>query len=150
MRTLANPADYELLARRFATVAPSDQPQWGKMNACQMLCHVADTIRTALGEKQVSESHNILWQTIIKWAALWFPRPWPHNVATRPELDQCALGITSGDFNAVRRDVLTLLDRYRRAQLNGVRHPFFGPLTQREWMRLGWLHNDHHLRQFGR
>ncbi len=150
MRTLSNPADYELLARRFAAVTPQDQACWGRMNVYQMLRHVADAIRVPLGEFEVSEHTGLLWQTVVKWAALWYPRPWPHNSATRPELDLCASGITAGDFEAARQDALTQLDRLRRARLDGVRHPFFGNLTHKEWMRWGWLHNDHHLRQFGR
>jgi hypothetical protein len=29
-------------------------------------------------------------------------------------------------------------------------HPMFGAMTTLEWMRWGYLHTDHHLRQFGR
>jgi hypothetical protein len=28
-------------------------------------------------------------------------------------------------------------------------HPIFGPLSYPQWMRWGYLHCDHHLRQFG-
>ncbi len=28
-------------------------------------------------------------------------------------------------------------------------HPVFGELSEWEWMRWGYLHADHHLRQFG-
>jgi hypothetical protein len=27
-------------------------------------------------------------------------------------------------------------------------HPIFGAMTRRAWMRWGYLHVDHHLRQF--
>ena len=29
-----------------------------------------------------------------------------------------------------------------------TRHPAFGAMSAREWLRWGWLHADHHLRQF--
>jgi prephenate dehydrogenase len=29
-------------------------------------------------------------------------------------------------------------------------HPMFGPMSPEDWMRWGYLHADHHLRQFGR
>jgi hypothetical protein len=29
-------------------------------------------------------------------------------------------------------------------------HPVFGPMTREDWWRWGYLHADHHLRQFGR
>jgi len=28
-------------------------------------------------------------------------------------------------------------------------HPIFGDMSEAEWMRWGYLHCDHHLRQFG-
>ena len=31
-----------------------------------------------------------------------------------------------------------------------VRHAFFGEMNAGDWMRWGYLHCDHHLRQFGR
>ena len=31
----------------------------------------------------------------------------------------------------------------------GRRHPIFGSLSEAAWMRWGYLHMDHHLRQFG-
>ena len=33
--------------------------------------------------------------------------------------------------------------------LEGHAHPLFGPLSSAEWVRWGYLHMDHHLRQFG-
>jgi hypothetical protein len=29
------------------------------------------------------------------------------------------------------------------------RHPLFAEMSERDWMRWGYLHVDHHLRQFG-
>jgi hypothetical protein len=29
-------------------------------------------------------------------------------------------------------------------------HPMFGKMSAKDWMRWGYLHADHHLRQFGR
>lgn len=150
MRSLAKLADYQLLARRFAAVSPQDQPRWGRMNAYQMLRHVADALSMPLGEVDVPEESSLLWRTVMKWGGLWIPRPWPHNVVAPRQLDQCAIGIASGNFETARQDALTQLDRLRRAGFSSARHPFFGELTHKEWMRWGWLHNDHHLRQFGR
>jgi hypothetical protein len=31
----------------------------------------------------------------------------------------------------------------------GHAHSFFGRLSRTEWLRWGYLHMDHHLRQFG-
>jgi hypothetical protein len=33
--------------------------------------------------------------------------------------------------------------------LVGQAHPIFGPMSDAAWLRWGYLHMDHHLRQFG-
>ena len=35
-----------------------------------------------------------------------------------------------------------------RHDFSSAVHPLFGPLTEPEWKRWGYLHADHHLRQF--
>jgi hypothetical protein len=32
---------------------------------------------------------------------------------------------------------------------DGHSHPIFGPMSKADWLRWGYLHMDHHLRQFG-
>jgi hypothetical protein len=150
MRTLASPSDHNILIARLASVSTSDTARWGRMNAYQMLRHLNDAILVPLGEKQVSERSRLFEQTLMKWGGLWAPTPWPKNVPTLPEIDMCQLGICQGDFEAARQDTLYQLARLHNATVDGARHPFFGPLSQKEWMRWGWLHTDHHLRQFGR
>jgi hypothetical protein len=43
------------------------------------------------------------------------------------------------------------LDRFSRQprDFEFQPHPIFGQMTEKEWMRWGYLHMDHHLRQFG-
>ena len=41
-------------------------------------------------------------------------------------------------------------DRFAACVGPWPRHPIFLDLTQTQWMRWGYLHADHHLRQFGR
>jgi len=35
------------------------------------------------------------------------------------------------------------------ADLGNNEHPLFGPMSRAEWLRWGYLHMDHHFRQFG-
>ena len=89
-------------------------------------------------------------RTLMKWGALYAPFKWPRNVPTRPEIDQCGLRRPLNDFES---DVQTAVDLVRRlgdADLEGNCHPYFGPISRAQWLRWGWLHADHHLRQFGR
>ena len=50
----------------------------------------------------------------------------------------------------VARFLLASMERFASQTERDVHpHPIFGPLTTWEWQRWGWLHADHHLRQFG-
>jgi hypothetical protein len=46
----------------------------------------------------------------------------------------------------------TMLDEITQGpsgRFEGIVHPIFGPMSAAAWMRWGYLHADHHLRQFG-
>jgi Protein of unknown function (DUF1569) len=151
MKTLATGSDVQQILLRVETVSLCNAAQWGRMNAHQMVCHLCDAMRVPLGEKAVSDAElSPLQRSIIKWGALYFPRKWPKNVQTRPEIDQCRMNAPLNDFEADRRTASELVRRLCNANVDGVSHPFFGPLTRAQWLRWGWLHTDHHLRQFGR
>ncbi len=42
------------LLERFEKLAPDARPTWGQMNAAQMLAHLADPLKTAMGTKPVA------------------------------------------------------------------------------------------------
>ena len=69
-----------------------------------------------------------------------------------PELDQQAGGGTSPvEFARDKRELRALLERFTKQppDFSWGEHPHFGAMSEREWMRLAYLHADHHLRQFG-
>jgi hypothetical protein len=151
VKTLSNLADRQEITRRLAQVSAADTARWGSMNVNQMVCHLDDSYKVALGEKHASPATNFMQQTLIKWIALQTPMQWPKGVPTRPEIEQGKGGSTPIDF---RQDITSLLltfDRFCDALPSPcVRHPIFGEMTACNWMRWGFLHADHHLRQFGR
>ena len=137
--------------QRIAAVRPESPARWGRMTAHQMLCHLADSFRVTLGEKTVSPATGIVQRTIVKWVALHLPVPWPKGVPTRPEVQQGVGGTPPVDFQRDREDLITLIEKFSEAKCAGCRrpHPIFGEMREREWLRWGYLHTDHHLRQFG-
>jgi hypothetical protein len=55
------------------------------------------------------------------------------------------------DFHEDLRSLLSSLERFCDAlPAPHLPHPIFGPMSRENWMRWGYLHADHHLRQFGR
>ena len=63
---------------------------------------------------------------------------WPHG--TPPE-----------DFKRDVEALALMTERvtYPQKDFQWRRHPLFDELSERDWMRWGYLHVDHHLRQFG-
>jgi len=150
MKTLAKQKDQEQITGRLLTLKTSSQRRWGRMSANQMLCHLSDSFRARLGEKQPSPADNWFLRTFFKWGALYSPTPWPHGVKTRPEMDQSAGGTPPKGFDTDRDELIGLLHKVVQLDPDEKwRHPLFGPITQAECLRWAYLHMDHHLRQFG-
>jgi hypothetical protein len=116
-----------------------------------MICHLADSFRAVSGEKAVSPAKGIPLRGFVKWFALYVPLPWPHGVKTRPEMDQSQGGTPPGDFAADLLELRRLVDKVtgNPRQFEWQPHPIFHSMTEQDWMRWGYLHMDHHLRQFG-
>jgi hypothetical protein len=151
MRRLEAVEDREEILRRIGALTAADQRRWGKMTVHQMVCHLCDSYRLALGEKSASPATGFLQRTAMKWFALWVPLHWPKNVPTRPEMEQGDGGTVPTDFERDHADLLAIVRQFCDPGPGGsVAHPFFGLMTRKEWMRWGYLHADHHLRQFGR
>lgn len=150
MQTLDAPATQALL-ERLRHLQPETIPHWGKMSANQMICHLNDAYSLAMNGKSASEQITFLNRTLIRWLALRAPMPWPHDVPTRPEVDQFAGGTRPTSFALDRATLAATIQRFagQPPEYPFNRHPIFGRLTHWEWMRWGFLHADHHFRQFG-
>lgn len=150
MAHLGNPAVRQEILQRIAGLRPETQPVWGRMSAHQMLCHLTDSFRVAMGEKEASAAGGLLQRSLVKWVALYMPSPWPHGVPTRPEVEQGVGGTAPSDFRSDRIDLIFAIERFSdpNRDFRWAVHPIFGRLSEREWLRWGYLHTDHHLRQF--
>ena len=151
MKTLGNSPDLAEIQTRQQQLRADSTCQWGKMNAHQMLCHLSDSFQLVMGEREYEMRDNIFSRTLMKWLALQLPLTWPRGVPTGPTVDQEIGGTPPDDFERDRARLLMLLDRFvaMRRDFQFRPHPFFGSMSNPEWMRWGYLHCDHHLRQFG-
>ena len=150
MRSLAEPNAARILVDRLRRVTPQSARRWGRMSAQEMVCHLADAYRHAVGEIPANPADTVFSRTVLKTFALWSPFPWPPGYPTRPEFDPLREGRKPGDFVRDRDQVETELYKFIAAVHKAavVPHPIFGRMGRREWLRWGWLHADHHLRQF--
>lgn len=151
VKTLARERDKDEIRARLRAVRPDSVRRWGRMSVHQMVCHVADAFRMATGEKAVRPRVTLLGRTLVKGVALYLPLPWPPGLVTSVELDQENGGTPPADFAADVAEVAALLDRVTAPtrRLQGLDHPVFGRMSDAAWLRWGYLHTDHHLRQFG-
>jgi len=151
MRTLRHPEDVDEILRRLQALHPSSERQWGKMSVQQMVCHLSDGFLLYMGEKRAHPVPTPAPRKLLKWLALWVPIPWPHGFKTFPELDQEVGGTPPAEFEKDVDRLQALVKRFtsnRRDFEWPESHPHFGPMTESDWQRLGYLHTDHHLRQF--
>ena len=151
MKTLARPTDRAEVIRRLRTVRPESVARWGRMSAHQMVCHLADCFRMAVNQKLVTPDTSPIRRTIVKWVALYAPVRWPSGILTSAEIDQELGGTRPTEFAADVAQVEALVERVTSPAepLDRQPHPMFGRLSDAGWLRWGYLHMDHHLRQFG-
>jgi hypothetical protein len=151
MKTLANATDKREIVRRLSAIGPENQRRWGKMTVGEMVCHLNDAFKMAMGEKKAKSISNWFTRSGLKWVALSVPMRWPHGVQTVPECDPRRGGTRPAEMESDLRDLEELLERFAQ-EPRGYEfqaHPMFGRMTDAEWMHWGYLHMDHHLRQFG-
>ena len=149
-RTLADPGARAEVLRRLRALRPDSERRWGSLTPAEMMCHLADSFALGLGEREADGGVGTLRRVLFTWVALELPVPWPKGVPTRPTMDPRRQGTPPADWYADRE---RLVDAIERFAANGpaphARHPLFGRLSRRRWLKWGWRHADHHLRQFG-
>jgi len=149
-KTTLAATDRDELIARLRRVTPASRPRWGTMTAHQMICHLADSFRVTLGERESSSAATPFRRIVAKRMVLHTDLPLPRGVRATPELSQDAQGTSPSEFAADLGALVRLIER--SVQPNAPRpnpHPGFGEITRAEWARFNWRHTDHHLKQFG-
>ena len=150
MKSFAHPADLRSTIDRLRRLTPQSQRHWGTLSPNEMLCHLADSLRVVLGDRPQDVRISLFSRTVMKGIALYVPLPWPKGIRTGRTVDPRRDGTRPEAF---ARDLATLEEitaRFvDRSAAMANPHPLFGKLLPAEWLRWGYLHTDHHLRQFG-
>lgn len=137
------------MIQRINNLKPDTKPEWGKMNASQMLahCNVAyEMIYDNIHQKPNAFMRFIL-KTLIKEKVVG-EKPFPHNSKTAPQF----IMIDTKDFEKEKQ---RLVDYIKKTQESGEIYfenkesDSFGPLKSSEWNNMFYKHLDHHLSQFG-
>jgi hypothetical protein len=137
------------ILQRIAALTPDSARRWGRMSCHQMIVHLTDSFLCPIGERPASPMKPPIPRSVMKWGALYLPMKWPRGVPTRPEMKQGVGGSAPIEFSRDRKKLVHLIGRFTTDRFAWSEHPIFGPMSQKDWMRWGYLHCDHHLRQFG-
>jgi hypothetical protein len=151
MKTLSNPEDKQEILTRLAALTPASKRRWGRMTPNGMICHMNDSLKSTMGERELKAVKPPLPRRFMMFVALWAPLRWPHGIPTTPECDQKIGGTQPVDFESDLAEFHALFERFTEhpRPFEWTPHPMFGPMNDKEWMRWGYRHMDHHLRQFG-
>jgi hypothetical protein len=150
MKTLANEADAKEIRERLASLTGDEQPKFGRMTVGLMLCHVREAFEAVREKRQLTLAKKMpVPARVMKYLALKDGAKWPAGVKTTVELEPGQPGVIAGDFAADRDSTVAAMERFR-INAESHPHPFMGAMSADDWLRWGYLHADHHLRQFGR
>ena len=147
MKTLWQSSTRDEIVQRLARLAPDARPGWGRMSAPQMLAHITDAMRMALGDLPTRAKRTPLLRYPPLKQLIIYVLPFPKGAPTAREL----LDRAPESWDAERDACRALIERFGAEPRTRAwpEHPAFGPLSAHAWGALGYKHLDHHLRQFG-
>jgi hypothetical protein len=133
------------LTDRVGRLAWDRPAEWGSFTAPKMVCHLADSLRMAMGELKVAAKRLPIRYPPLKQLIV-YVAPFPKGAPTAPEL----LQRQPREWTTDVADVQSLLARAAATSTTSAwpEHPAFGRLSRRAWGVLIYRHMDHHLRQF--
>jgi DinB superfamily len=149
MKSLASTDVLAETRGRLLSLSVHDQARWGMMTVSQMVRHVGCSYEVALGERTVGPLKGPP-PALLKWVALRSGMRWPKNLPTTPELKRVIAEESWVEFDTALRESIKKMDELAAGTRCAPSHPMFGAMKAGDWMRWGYLHADHHLRQFGR
>jgi Protein of unknown function (DUF1569) len=132
---------------RIRALTPDAQRRWGRMTCSQMVCHLIDQLRIALGELATQPVAGIVRYPPFKELVI-NVLPWPKGrIQGPPE----AFTTVSSEWEKDLSRLHHLLEGFGRrdAHTEWASHPMFGRMSGLLWSQLTCRHFDHHLTQFG-
>jgi Protein of unknown function (DUF1569) len=146
MKSIWQDPDRQEINDRIARVTWDRPAGWGKFTAPKMICHLAESLKMAMGDLPVAPKRLPIRYPPLKQLII-YAAPFPKGAPTAPEL----LAREPREFANDVADVQALLARAGSARTteSWPEHPAFGKLSRRAWGVLIYRHMDHHLKQFG-
>jgi len=145
MKSLWQEESKREILNRLEKLSPEAKGAWGKMNSFQMLAHLSEAMKMALGDINIKPKKSPLRLLPVKKLVI-YAVPFPKGAPTAPEL----IARTEGDWGKEISTLKELIHRFcsQHEEETWAEHPIFGKLTKKDWGALAYKHIDHHFRQF--
>ncbi len=149
MKSLYNQNDVQDFVGRINKITATTQPQWGKMNAAQVMAHCTAPLKMAHGEvKSKRGLFSLLLGKHFKKKMVNPATPFTKNLPTDPNFifpNPC-------DFEEEKQKLINQIKSFSQKGPDAITklpHSFFGYMNPQEWDIIQSKHLDHHLSQFG-
>ena len=135
----------EQIVQRINQFDASTKPQWGKMNASQMLAHVNVAYEMSL--EDIHKKPGAFAKMMIKLFAksqVCGPKAYPKNGRTAPQF----VISNERDFEKEKSRLIAYLNQCEQlgeSHFDGKESHSFGKLKLDEWNTMFYKHLDHHL-----
>ena len=147
-KSLYSPETYQEVLNRIDQLSADTRPEWGKMNAAQMMAHCTAVQKVINGEEELKGTPFIakLFKGMIRKVVVG-DKPFSRGIRTHPQY----LPASDSEFEAEKKELKLALERFiKMDQENRTLpdHPLFGTLSKDESGWSVYKHLDHHLTQF--
>lgn len=134
---------------RINALTPQTTPDWGKMNASQMLAHCSVTYEMLYDGNHPKPNilMGFMLRTFVKDTVV-SEKPYKRNSRTAPAF----LITDERDFEKEKKrlvDYMFKTQTFGEAHFENKESHSFGKLSITEWNNMFYKHLDHHLTQFG-
>lgn len=139
----------EEIIQRLNNLSSDTHPQWGKMDAAQMLAHCNVTYEMVYEDKHrpAKGLKRFMLKKFVKPVVVG-AKDYKRNSPTAPEF----LIKSEKDFQLEKDRLINYLNRTQglgKDSFEGKESNSFGSLTSDEWNAMFYKHLDHHFAQFG-
>lgn len=144
-----DPATTVSTLNRLDKLSNTTKPQWGKMNAAQMMAHLSIPYDYAYGKKENKPSFfgKLMLKLFVKNTVVG-DKPYSKNSRTSPDF----IVADERDFEKEKARLIANIKETEAkgtAYFEGKDSGAFGKLTSRQWSVQFYKHLDHHFTQFG-
>jgi len=148
MKSIFNKTHAAEIVKRIDRLCANTKPEWGSMQAAQMLAHCSAFQDIPMGK--AFPPRGLLGRFVGRFAKSMFynEKPLPHNMSTIPTI----IIEDNREFMVEKEKLKQKIAIFQRGgpeKCSTHPHPFFGNLTPEQWGKGIYKHLDHHLKQFG-